>query len=77
MRVTWELYICDLADRFQQQYCVNKVIISQISFREALPYEIFNGHVVSANKELKELTKEIQCFLLETQGCVEAGQQHL
>ena len=44
--------LCSYAEYLQVGYDVQKVIIGQILFREVLPYDMFNNHVVFANEEI-------------------------
>ena len=44
--------LCSFAEYLQVGLNVKNVIIGQILFREVLPYDMFNSHVVSANEEI-------------------------
>ena len=43
---------CSYAEYLQVGLNVQKVIRGQLLFREVLPYDMFNNHVVSANEEI-------------------------
>ena len=45
---------CSYAEYLQVGLNVQKVIIGQLLFREVLPYDMYNNHVVSANEEIAQ-----------------------
>lgn len=44
--------LCSYAEYLQIGFGVQKIIVGQILFRDVVPYDMFNKHVVTANEEI-------------------------
>ena len=51
--------LCSYAEYLREGFDVGRIIIGQILFRDVLPYDEFNAHVVKANDEIARLVVDL------------------
>ena len=60
--------LCSYAEYLREGFDVGRIIIGQILFRDVLPYDEFNAHVVKANDEIARLVVDFRIYISGTTG---------